>query len=105
MAEVERSWFTMVLGGERGPFHYSSRDNPDGDFDVTDADPEEAFATWQAECADARRQATAAPPLDVTGTTRHGGRSVPRWIMIERGTTATRTCCGNGSTARLGSEP
>ena len=57
MAEVERSWFTMVLGGERGRFPYSSRDNPDGDFDVTDADPDEAFATWRAECADARRRA------------------------------------------------
>jgi hypothetical protein len=82
MAEVEHNWFTMVLGGERGPFHYSSSDNPDGDFAVTDADPDEAFATWRAECADARRRAAAAPSLDVTGTTRRGEEVSLRWIMI-----------------------
>ena len=82
MAEVERSWFTMVLGGERGPFQYSSDDNPDGDFEVTDADPDQAFATWQAECADARRRVAAAPSLDVTGTTRRGDEVSLRWIMI-----------------------
>ena len=52
MAEVERGWFRRTLAGEDAPRIYHSDEDPDGDFDnVADADVDEAFATWRAECA------------------------------------------------------
>jgi uncharacterized damage-inducible protein DinB len=81
MAEGERQWFRMVLGGEQVPYHYYTDDNPEAEFDVDDADVAEAFATWRAECADARARATAAPSLDATGS--HDGKDFSlRWIMV-----------------------
>ncbi len=84
MADVERNWFAMVLGGERGEFRHPRTDtSPDGAFDdVASADPAADFAAWRAECADARQRAAAAPSLDVTGTTRRGEEVSLRWIMI-----------------------
>jgi uncharacterized damage-inducible protein DinB len=82
MAEVERQWFTMVLGGEQVSFHYCTDDNPDAEFDEVDgADVAEAFGSWRSECADARRRAAAAPSLDVTATWR-GQEFSLRWIMV-----------------------
>ena len=82
MAEVERQWFTMVLGGERIPFHYITDDNPDGEFDDLDgADVAEAFETWRSECADARERVGAVPSLDVT-VIQDGREFSLRWIMI-----------------------
>jgi len=81
MAEGERQWFAMVLGGEQVPYHYYTDDNPEAEFDVDDADVAEAFATWRAECAEARARAAAAPSLDTTGT--QDGKDFPlRWIMV-----------------------
>ena len=71
-----------MLGGEQVAPHYYTDDNPDGDFDDVDgADVAEAFATWRAECADARERVAAAPSLDVTGTGR-GREFSLRWIMV-----------------------
>ena len=82
MAEVERQWFKMVLGGEQIPFHYCTEANPDGEFDDVDgADVAEAFGTWRSECADARERAAAAPSLEVTGT-QDGQQFSLRWIMV-----------------------
>jgi uncharacterized damage-inducible protein DinB len=82
MAEVERQWFKMVLGGEQIPFHYCTEANPDGEFDDVDgADVAEAFGTWRSECADARERAAAAPSLEVTGT-KDGQQFSLRWIMV-----------------------
>jgi Protein of unknown function (DUF664) len=82
MAEVERQWFTMVLGGEQVSFHYCTDDNPNAEFDDVDgADVAEAFGTWRSECADARRRAAVAPSLDVTATWR-GQEFSLRWIMV-----------------------
>jgi uncharacterized damage-inducible protein DinB len=81
MAEGERQWFKMVLGGEQIPYHYYTDDNPDAEFDdVGGADVAEAFGTWRAECADARERAAAAS-LDVTGT-QDGKEFSLRWIMV-----------------------
>ena len=67
MAEVERNWFRRCLAGEDAPGIYYSKSDPDGDFDnVDDADVDEAFATWHAECESARAIA-AAHSLDDTG--------------------------------------
>jgi len=77
MAEVERGWFRRTLAGEDAPPLYYSEDDPDGDFDNLDtADVAEAFASWQAECANARRAVAAAPTLDVAGERR--GEAVAR---------------------------
>ncbi|MFE9097497.1 DinB family protein [Streptomyces sp. NPDC007264] len=58
MAEVERSWFRKVLvGDDPGPVHGAGED-PDAGFRLTEADTwQEAYATWQAEIAIARRHA------------------------------------------------
>lgn len=83
MAEVERSWFRRVLAAEDAPPIYFSDDDPDGDFDNTeDADVDEAFATWQRECAVARERLAAAPSLDVTGIRHNGDVVTLRWIMV-----------------------
>jgi uncharacterized damage-inducible protein DinB len=82
MADVERSWFRRVLGGENVPGIYWTDDDPDGDFDNVDAaDVQEAFATWRAECEHARRNAAAADSLDVTGQ-RRGEAVTLRWILV-----------------------
>jgi uncharacterized damage-inducible protein DinB len=82
MAEGERQWFTMVLGGEQIPYHYYTDDNPEAEFDDTDdADVAEAFGTWRSECADARERVAAAASLDVTGT-QDGREFSLRWIMV-----------------------
>jgi len=81
MAEGERQWFAMVLGGEQVPYHYYTDDNPEAEFDVDDADVAEAFATWRAECAAARARAAAAPSLDATGA-QDGTDFSLRWIMV-----------------------
>ena len=74
MAEVEQSWFRLVMSGQRIPYHWPRVPGEDADFsggsaefDVTDADPEEAFEIWRAECARSRDFVAAAESLDVTG--------------------------------------
>ena len=82
MAEGERQWFKIVLGGHPDEYPYYTDDSPDADFDdAGTADAAEAFETWRAECADARKLAAAAPSLDTTGT-QHGKDFSLRWIMI-----------------------
>jgi uncharacterized damage-inducible protein DinB len=81
MAEGERQWFKMVLGGQQIPYNYYTDDDPEAEFEVDDADVAEAFETWRSECADARKLAAAAPSLDTTGT-QDGKEFSLRWIMI-----------------------
>ena len=84
MAEVERHWFRRVLVGEdAGPLYYDRETNPDGDFDdVDDADPAEAFATWEAECARARAIAEDRDLDDLAARPRPGNRVTLRWIFV-----------------------
>jgi hypothetical protein len=103
MAEVERQWFTMVLGGEQIPFHYITGDNPDGEFDDVDgADVAEAFATWRSECADALRSRTARRPSAIATSSerrspiqRHKGKTQPRDRGAVRRRTAPRSRATN----------
>jgi hypothetical protein len=82
MAEGERQWFAMVLGGEQIPYHYYTDDDPEAEFDdLDDADVAETFETWRSECAAARERVAAAPSLDVTGI-QDGKEFSLRWIMI-----------------------
>ena len=81
MAEVERSWFLRVLNGEDAPPRYYTDANPDGEFDVQDADVAEAFAGWREDCERARERVAAAPSLDATGE-RRGELFSLRWILV-----------------------
>ncbi|MEU9320957.1 DinB family protein [Streptomyces sp. NPDC048295] len=69
LAEVERSWFRRVLNDEVAPPHWPGP-NPGefAEFDVADADTEEAFRIWREECARSRATVEAAESLDVTGS-------------------------------------
>jgi len=84
MAEVERNWFRRYFAGEDAPPHYCSDANPDGEFDdVDEADVDEAFATWQDECAHARDLVVAAGSLDEAGARLRKGKPVSlRWILV-----------------------
>ncbi|QMU79762.1 DinB family protein [Streptacidiphilus sp. PB12-B1b] len=80
LAEVERSWFQMVLLGEQVERHWPRGDTDGGVFDVESADPDQAFTLWQAACARSRAIVDAAESLDATGS--HGEEVFSlRWIL------------------------
>jgi uncharacterized damage-inducible protein DinB len=83
MADVERSWFRRTFSGEDAPPHYYAKEDLDGEFDnVDDADVAEAFATWRAECEQARTVVAETPSLDTTAAKPSWGRVVSlRWIL------------------------
>src|SRR5215831_9011445 len=65
MAEVERGWFQAVFLGEDVPDLYDRSADEDADFnDVDQADPAEAFAAFQQECAASRQVVAQAQSLD-----------------------------------------
>ena len=83
LAEVERGWFQRGVAGEEITPLYYSDDDPDGDFDnvgdATQADVDEAFASWQAAVRRAR-EITAAAALDDTFSRRDKQISL-RWVL------------------------
>ncbi len=82
MADVERGWFRRTLAAEDVPPIYYSDNDRDGEFDNVDsADVDEAFATWQAECARAR-EIVSAHKLEDTGVHRSGEITSMRWILV-----------------------
>jgi uncharacterized damage-inducible protein DinB len=81
MSEGEVQWFREVLAGEDAVYHYSSDDNPNGEFDDVDAaDTAEAFDTWRAECAHTD-EIISRRALDATGRQDSGGEVSLRWIL------------------------
>jgi uncharacterized damage-inducible protein DinB len=84
MAEVERSWFQRTIAGTDAPPLYYSDADRDGDFDnVDDADLEETFATWRAECEVARKVLAGVSSLDDLAEKRQRGEPVSvRWILV-----------------------
>jgi uncharacterized damage-inducible protein DinB len=83
MAEVERTWFRRVIGGEDLPLVWS----PDGDYqaayDAGGATRADAFAAWQAEVEHSRRIERGAASLDVTGHNERWGEDVSlRLVML-----------------------
>ncbi|MHB9863212.1 DinB family protein [Streptomyces sp. YIM S03343] len=84
MADVERNWFRKVLvADDPGPIYWSKED-PDGEFHLTEADTwAEANATWQAEIQVARSNA-AGLALDELSKGRSRFSDEPfslRWIL------------------------
>lgn len=72
LAEVERGWFRNTLNGERSRSPWTPPGSTDwADFDVDEADVDEAFAIWREECARARavvaRPAPSTPPEPTRG--------------------------------------
>src|SRR5271166_6540666 len=49
MAEVERTWFRRVIGGEDVPLVWSDEGDFQVAYDASAASGSEAFAAWQAE--------------------------------------------------------
>ena len=85
LADVERGWFRRVMAGQDAPPHFSSRADPDGDFDGAAPDPDlvaEAWDVWRSEVAFADQFVTEAPDLDVTGNDRWRGPISLRWVLI-----------------------
>ncbi|MCF3963543.1 DinB family protein [Streptomyces fuscigenes] len=86
LAECERGWFRCTLDGEELPGIYFTDEDPDGDLLPGEDDTwAEAYATWQAEIALARRRA-AAHSLDDPGAGRKqrdtGRPFTLRWIYL-----------------------
>ena len=75
------------MAGEDAPTHFSSKTNPDGDFDGAAPDPAlvaAAWDTWRAEVAFSERFVADAPDLDITGKIpdpMRGPMSL-RWVLI-----------------------
>ncbi|MFI6651350.1 DinB family protein [Streptomyces sp. NPDC050529] len=63
-AEVERSWFRLVLNSEKLTALWPRVDGVFGEFHVDDADVDEAFALWRDACEVSRAVAGAIEPLD-----------------------------------------
>jgi uncharacterized damage-inducible protein DinB len=85
LAECERSWFRNVLLGENLPALYSTKEDPDADFnDVEAANGAEDIATFERECAAAREAIASAPDLDTLSKKpdrRTGEQFSLRWII------------------------
>ena len=91
LAEVERSWFRVVVNGEESRGYWTTRvpleggpDSDEAEFDIDDADPDEAFAAWRTEI-DRAREIVAATALDAL-TTHHASDGSTevfslRWIL------------------------
>ncbi|MGV9321005.1 DinB family protein [Streptomyces sp. NPDC003660] len=89
LAEVERYWFQEILLGEDLGVLYSTKEDPDADWHITDADTwQDAHTTWRTEVERARRNATGLGLDDLSkGLRRSAGDPFNvRWIythMIE----------------------
>jgi uncharacterized damage-inducible protein DinB len=85
MAEVERGWFQQVFVGEDVPDLYDRSADEDADFnDVDQADPAEAFAEFERECAASRQIVEQAQSLDALSkqpSERTGQPWSLRWIV------------------------
>jgi uncharacterized damage-inducible protein DinB len=83
MSQVEASWFRRCLTGEQLTLHYSTKEDPDADFDgATPESAEEAFATYEAECENSRRILADSGSLDDLGQHARFGDVSLRWILL-----------------------
>ncbi len=83
LAEVERTWFRKVIGGEQVALVWSESGDYQVAYDPAGATRAEAFAAWQAEVEHARRIEREAPSLDVTAVNPRWGEEVSlRFVML-----------------------
>ena len=82
LAEVERSWFQVVWLGEAPPRIWRGAEGSGlSEFDVEEADPDEAFRVWHEECARSREVVEAAGSIDATVSFREDGEFSLRYIL------------------------
>lgn len=84
LAEVERYWFRNIFRGEPAAPHFYTDEKPNDDFDdLESVEPEQAFATWRAECERAREICTEASLDDISNekNQRTGESFSLRWIV------------------------
>jgi uncharacterized damage-inducible protein DinB len=67
MAEVERTWFRMVINGEDITLVWSDENDYQVAYDARAATRSEAFTAWQAEVGHSRRIEERAESLDMIG--------------------------------------
>jgi uncharacterized damage-inducible protein DinB len=83
MAEVERTWFRIVMNGEDISLVWSDEGDYQVAYDASTATRSEAFAAWQAEVEHARSIEECAESLDVTGHQPKWGEDVSlRLVML-----------------------
>ena len=83
MAEVERTWFRMVINGETLPLVWSDERDYQAAYDATGATRAEAFDAWEAEVAASRRIEREAASLELTGHQPRWGEDVSlRMVML-----------------------
>jgi uncharacterized damage-inducible protein DinB len=83
MAEVERTWFRRVIGGEDIPLVWSADGDYQVAYDAATSTRAEAFAAWEAEVEISRRVERDAASLDVTGFNAKWGEDVSlRLVML-----------------------
>jgi uncharacterized damage-inducible protein DinB len=80
LAEVERSWFQNVMNRENLRRGYWRRGPDVAEFDVDQADPDEAFTIWHEACARSREIVAAAKTLDIVGFFDEQQFSL-RWVL------------------------
>ncbi|WP_308250047.1 DinB family protein [Sphaerisporangium fuscum] len=83
MAEVERTWFRRVIGGEDVPFVWSDKRDYQEAYDASRSTRSEAFDAWQAEVEHSRRVEEQAESLEVTAYNARWGEEVSlRLVMM-----------------------
>jgi hypothetical protein len=84
LAEVERFWFREILAGAELPDLYSTEEDPDGDFTVTESTTWAGTeSVWRAEMAAARESAAAFGLDDFSkGVSSSGKPFSLRWIYL-----------------------
>ncbi len=84
LTDVELGWFDRILSGGNIPFRYWRADAPDGaDFDIDEADTDEALRLWHNACDRSREITAARESLDAYGVYQPTGESFSlRWILV-----------------------
>jgi uncharacterized damage-inducible protein DinB len=85
LADIERSWFRVVMAREDAPPRFASAADEDGAFDGAAPDGalvEEAWQAWRDEVAFAEGFVTGARDLEVTGQDRWRGATSLRWVLV-----------------------
>ncbi|MGW4354583.1 DinB family protein [Nocardia sp. NPDC004582] len=83
LTDVERGWFARTLGGADAPaLYWGAERSEDVDFEVEDAEVDEAFRLWREECARSREIVDGCESLDTVGDHQSGADGYSaRWIL------------------------
>jgi uncharacterized damage-inducible protein DinB len=84
LAQVERNWFRVQLGGEDAPPLFYPLSDPQKGFDRVEAsEADSSLATWRAECAHSRALLARVDSPDQPGRQLRRGEPVSvRWLLL-----------------------